>query len=169
VLVLLRRHAVDLNVCQPEFKPVKYFSIDRVFRNESLDATHLAEFHQVEGLIADYNLSLGDLMGVIQTFFNKIGVCVCVCVCVCVSTSVSVCAFPRICSCVGDNVSITFSQYHGQAFKTSNSSPRTTRTLSRVWRSLATIQGLADWWRLATRGSSVRKCFSLWDFPRMLL
>ena len=30
-----------------EFKPQKYFSIDRVFRNEALDATHLAEFHQV--------------------------------------------------------------------------------------------------------------------------
>ncbi len=29
------------------FKPQKYFSIDRVFRNEALDATHLAEFHQV--------------------------------------------------------------------------------------------------------------------------
>lgn len=29
------------------FKPVKYFSIDKVFRNETLDATHLAEFHQV--------------------------------------------------------------------------------------------------------------------------
>lgn len=25
----------------------KLFSIDRVFRNETLDATHLAEFHQV--------------------------------------------------------------------------------------------------------------------------
>lgn len=25
--------------------PKKYFSIDRVFRNETLDATHLAEFH----------------------------------------------------------------------------------------------------------------------------
>lgn len=30
------------------FKAVKYFSIDRVFRNETLDATHLAEFHQVK-------------------------------------------------------------------------------------------------------------------------
>jgi phenylalanyl-tRNA synthetase alpha chain len=29
-----------------QFKPQKYFSIDRVFRNEALDATHLAEFHQ---------------------------------------------------------------------------------------------------------------------------
>ena len=29
------------------FKPIKCFSIDRVFRNETMDATHLAEFHQV--------------------------------------------------------------------------------------------------------------------------
>jgi len=56
------------------FVPKKYFSIDRVFRNETLDATHLAEFHQVEGVVADRNLTLGDLIGVIQTFFSKIGI-----------------------------------------------------------------------------------------------
>lgn len=56
------------------FQPVRYFSIDRVFRNETMDATHLCEFHQVEGLVADYNLSLGDLIGTIQTFFEKIGI-----------------------------------------------------------------------------------------------
>jgi phenylalanyl-tRNA synthetase alpha chain len=56
------------------FKPARFFSIDRVFRNETMDATHLCEFHQVEGLVADYNLSLGDLIGTIETFFNKIGI-----------------------------------------------------------------------------------------------
>lgn len=56
------------------FTPQRYFSIDRVFRNESMDATHLCEFHQVEGLVADYNLSLGDLIGTIETFFKKIGI-----------------------------------------------------------------------------------------------
>eukprot|EP00588_Corethron_pennatum_P015482 CAMPEP_0194279696 /NCGR_PEP_ID=MMETSP0169-20130528/14072_1 /TAXON_ID=218684 /ORGANISM="Corethron pennatum, Strain L29A3" /LENGTH=568 /DNA_ID=CAMNT_0039024151 /DNA_START=111 /DNA_END=1817 /DNA_ORIENTATION=+ len=56
------------------FKPQKYFSIDRVFRNETMDATHLCEFHQVEGLVADYDLSLGDLIGTIETFFKKIGI-----------------------------------------------------------------------------------------------
>lgn len=56
------------------FKPARYFSIDRVFRNESMDATHLCEFHQVEGLVADYDLSLGDLIGTIETFFRKIGI-----------------------------------------------------------------------------------------------
>lgn len=59
---------------QKEFSPVKYFSIDRVFRNESLDATHLAEFHQVEGLIADRDLTLGDLIGTMQTFFQRWGI-----------------------------------------------------------------------------------------------
>ena len=32
------------------FTPKKYFSIDRVFRNESMDKTHLCEFHQVKSL-----------------------------------------------------------------------------------------------------------------------
>lgn len=56
------------------FQPAKYFSIDRVFRNEALDATHLAEFHQVEGVVADRDLSLGDLLGVITEFFRRIGI-----------------------------------------------------------------------------------------------
>lgn len=39
-----------------------------------MDATHLCEFHQVEGLVADYDLSLGDLMGTIDIFFKRIGI-----------------------------------------------------------------------------------------------
>lgn len=58
---------------QEKFTPVKYFSIDRVFRNESLDATHLAEFHQVEGVVADRGLTLGHLMGTLRQFFTKLG------------------------------------------------------------------------------------------------
>ncbi|KAI9729320.1 MAG: Phenylalanyl-tRNA synthetase, beta subunit, cytoplasmic [Cirrosporium novae-zelandiae] len=54
--------------------PVRYFSIDRVFRNESVDATHLAEFHQVEGVIADYGLDLGGLIGFMRVFFHKMGI-----------------------------------------------------------------------------------------------
>ena len=39
-----------------------------------MDATHLAEFHQVEGLVADRGLGIGDLKGVIHSFFLKIGI-----------------------------------------------------------------------------------------------
>ena len=54
-------------------RPQKYFSIDRVFRNEALDATHLAEFHQVEGFVIGENLSLGNLMGTIADFYKALG------------------------------------------------------------------------------------------------
>lgn len=56
------------------FTPKKLFSIDRVFRNETLDATHLAEFHQVEGLIVGKNLGLAQLKCFIRDFFAKIGI-----------------------------------------------------------------------------------------------
>ncbi|XP_015599229.1 phenylalanine--tRNA ligase alpha subunit isoform X2 [Cephus cinctus] len=78
---LLRTHTTAVSarmlyklMQQGEFKPVRYFSIDRVFRNETLDATHLAEFHQVEGVVADYNLTLGDLIGTLYEFFKKLGI-----------------------------------------------------------------------------------------------
>ncbi|KAF9495442.1 phenylalanine-tRNA ligase [Pleurotus eryngii] len=56
------------------FRPAKLFSIDRVFRNETMDATHLAEFHQVEGVVADRNLTLADLIGFMRVFFDKMGI-----------------------------------------------------------------------------------------------
>lgn len=56
------------------FVPRKLFSIDKVFRNETLDATHLAEFNQVEGLIIGKELGLAQLKTFIKDFFNKIGI-----------------------------------------------------------------------------------------------
>lgn len=55
-------------------KPIRLFSIDRVFRNEAVDATHLAEFHQIEGVMAGYDVTLGDLIGFMEDFFSKMGV-----------------------------------------------------------------------------------------------
>ena len=57
---LLRTHTTAVSsrmlyrLAQDGFKPAKYFSIDRVFRNEAIDRTHLAEFHQVEGACLNY-------------------------------------------------------------------------------------------------------------------
>eukprot|EP00792_Barthelona_sp_PAP020_P007945 TRINITY_DN3183_c3_g3_i2.p2 TRINITY_DN3183_c3_g3~~TRINITY_DN3183_c3_g3_i2.p2 ORF type:complete len:488 (+),score=154.44 TRINITY_DN3183_c3_g3_i2:26-1489(+) len=61
-------------LAQNNFKPMKIFSIDRVFRNETVDATHLAEFHQVEGVVCGKGLTLGHLIGIIQEFFNRLGI-----------------------------------------------------------------------------------------------
>lgn len=76
---LLRTHTTAVSskmlyaLAQKPFEPKKYYSIDRVFRNEAVDRTHLAEFHQIEGLICDRGLSLGDLMGVLRDFFSRLG------------------------------------------------------------------------------------------------
>ncbi|KAF5785070.1 putative phenylalanine--tRNA ligase [Helianthus annuus] len=61
-----------INLFKP-FEAKRYYSIDRVFRNVAVDRTHLAEFHQIEGLICDRGLSLGDLQGVLLDFFSCLG------------------------------------------------------------------------------------------------
>ncbi|NHJ47250.1 MAG: phenylalanine--tRNA ligase subunit alpha [Asgard group archaeon] len=53
--------------------PEKVFSIDRVYRNESVDYTHLAEFMQFEGIIVDKNVTLKHLIGNLKTFYGKMG------------------------------------------------------------------------------------------------
>jgi len=53
--------------------PVKVFCIDRVFRNEKVDKTHLAEFTQLEGIVIDDNVTLCDLIGLLSEFYRKMG------------------------------------------------------------------------------------------------
>ncbi len=48
--------------------PSMYFSIGRCYRPEVLDKTHLTEFNQVEGIVVDKDLTLRDLLGVLEKF-----------------------------------------------------------------------------------------------------
>ncbi len=52
----------------------KYFYLAKVFRNEAVDATHLAEFKQAEGFVIGENLTLSDLMGFIKEFYARLGI-----------------------------------------------------------------------------------------------
>ncbi|TXT57249.1 MAG: Phenylalanine--tRNA ligase alpha subunit [Promethearchaeota archaeon] len=53
--------------------PIKVFCVDRVFRNESVDKSHLAEFMQIDGIVVGDNLNLGDLIGLLSEFYKKLG------------------------------------------------------------------------------------------------
>ena len=53
--------------------PAKYFSVAKVFRNETLDWKHLFEFHQVEGIVVGDGLSLADLIGLQKEFYKRMG------------------------------------------------------------------------------------------------
>jgi phenylalanyl-tRNA synthetase alpha chain len=66
------RTLYDLSTEEKQFS--KYFSIGKVFRNETIDSTHLPEFHQAEGFVIGPNLGLADLLGFIKEFFSKLGI-----------------------------------------------------------------------------------------------
>ena len=51
----------------------RVFAIDRVFRKESIDKTHLPEFHQIEGIIMEPGANLGMLVTTLKTFYEKMG------------------------------------------------------------------------------------------------
>ncbi|MEM2104647.1 MAG: phenylalanine--tRNA ligase subunit alpha [Candidatus Bathyarchaeia archaeon] len=52
--------------------PGRYFSIIRCYRPEVVDKTHLTEFNQVEGIVVDKDLTLRDLLGVLEKFAIEI-------------------------------------------------------------------------------------------------
>ncbi|UCF12258.1 MAG: phenylalanine--tRNA ligase subunit alpha [Thermoplasmatales archaeon] len=53
--------------------PSKVFSIGRVFRKENIDATHLPEFYQIEGIVHEKDTNFRQLIGVLKEFYKRIG------------------------------------------------------------------------------------------------
>ncbi len=53
--------------------PQKLFSISRIFRNESIDATHLPEFTQIEGIVIDEKADFNMLISMIKEFYARMG------------------------------------------------------------------------------------------------
>jgi phenylalanyl-tRNA synthetase alpha chain len=73
---LLRTHTT-VNTIQYLAKHPKeacrVFSVDRVFRKEAIDRTHLPEFHQIEGIIMEEGANLQMLVTTLKTFYAKMG------------------------------------------------------------------------------------------------
>jgi phenylalanyl-tRNA synthetase alpha chain len=54
--------------------PQRYFSVEKVYRNDTLDPTHLLEFFQIEGWVMAEELSVRDLMGTFTEFYEQFGI-----------------------------------------------------------------------------------------------
>src|SRR6056297_2224672 len=54
--------------------PQRYFSVEKVYRNDTLDPTHLLEFYQIEGWVMAEDLSVRDLMGTFEEFYDQFGI-----------------------------------------------------------------------------------------------
>lgn len=66
---LLRSHTTTVQIRELETGPalpIKVASAGRVYRNEAVDATHLAMFHQLEGFWVEQGLTLSHLKGVLE-------------------------------------------------------------------------------------------------------
>lgn len=74
--LVLRTHTTAITIHylaeNPE-PPQKAFCIDRVYRRETIDATHLPEFDQLEGVVLDKDVGFKHLLGLLKEFFTKMG------------------------------------------------------------------------------------------------
>ena len=52
--------------------PAAFISVGKVFRNESTDATHEAQFHQIDGSMVGENINLANLKAVLLNFFKNV-------------------------------------------------------------------------------------------------
>lgn len=71
--ILPRTHTSNAQIkCMNEnVPPIRIISAGKVFRNEATDATHEAEFHQLEGLCVDKDISMSDLKNMLTYAFKK--------------------------------------------------------------------------------------------------
>jgi len=54
--------------------PKRFFSVEKAYRNDEIDATHLLEFFQIEGWVMAEDLSVRDLMGTFREFYEHFGI-----------------------------------------------------------------------------------------------
>ncbi len=76
--VLLRTHCTSmtahtLSKLKKEDLPRKFFSVGKVFRNETMDWKHLFEFEQIEGIVVSEEVNFRHLLGYLRQFFGKMG------------------------------------------------------------------------------------------------
>lgn len=52
--------------------PIRIIAPGRVYRSDSVDATHSPVFHQIEGLVVDKNVTMADLKGTLEMFTKSL-------------------------------------------------------------------------------------------------
>ena len=71
---LLRTHTstVQIRTMQAASPPIRVIAPGAAYRRDELDATHNPQFHQIEGLFVDKNVSVADLKGALEFFFREL-------------------------------------------------------------------------------------------------
>ena len=71
---LLRTHTstVQIRTMESAPPPIRVIAPGAAYRRDELDATHSPQFHQIEGLYVDENVSVADLKGELEFFMREL-------------------------------------------------------------------------------------------------
>ena len=71
---LLRTHTstVQIRAMESAPPPIRVIAPGAAYRRDEIDATHSAQFHQIEGLCVDADVSVADLKGALEFFFREL-------------------------------------------------------------------------------------------------
>ena len=71
--IVLRTHTspVQARIMTTRKPPIRVICPGRVYRADEADATHSPVFHQMEGLVIDENITMGDLKGTLDEFARQ--------------------------------------------------------------------------------------------------
>lgn len=72
ILLRTQTSSVQIRTMLKTSPPIAIISPGKVYRNDSVDATHSPIFHQCEGLVVDKGITFGDLKGTIETFAKRL-------------------------------------------------------------------------------------------------
>ena len=72
--VLLRTQTSNMQIRAMETRelPIRVMAPGRVYRKDEVDATHSPMFHQIEGIVVDKGITMGDLKGTLNAVIRKI-------------------------------------------------------------------------------------------------
>lgn len=63
---------VQIRVMENSQPPIRIIAPGRVYRSDAVDATHSPLFHQIEGLVVDEGITMGDMKGTLEAFAKRL-------------------------------------------------------------------------------------------------
>ena len=72
LLLRTQTSPMQVRVMERMQPPIRIVAPGRVYRKDEADATHSPMFHQIEGLVVDEGITMGDLKGALTTIMRKI-------------------------------------------------------------------------------------------------
>ena len=72
MLLRTQTSPVQIRVMEKQEPPIRIIAPGRVYRSDAVDATHSPFFHQIEGLVVDKGITMGDLKGSLMQFAKRL-------------------------------------------------------------------------------------------------